>query len=272
MYVPSIDSYTVSVNNIFQEHFNLRQNNFRADLNGFKQFEVTFVFDEIRRNIEFTPPEITETPSEMRRLGRTNLSGLVRDASSLQPVRAEVEVVDTKTGTTVASTVSDRSTGRYSTSFSTGERYVLIVTANGYWMNSQRLILDQFLTIQDVERDVLLERITLGARFQLNNLQFDMRSSEIPTEALPELDRLIEQLKQNPNVRIRIEGHADPLEHLENNQLSQQRAMAVRNYMIENGFSNIEVVGLGDSQPLAPNNNENNRSRNRRVEIIIIDR
>ncbi len=272
MYVPSIDSYIVSVNNIFQEHFELRQNNFRADLNGFKQFEVTFVFDEIRRSIEFAPPEVTETPSEIRRMGRTNLSGLVRDASSLQPVRANVEVIDTETGSVIASTVSDRSTGRYSTSFSTGEEYVLIVSANGYWMNSQSLILDQFLTIQDVERDVLLERITVGARFQLNNLLFDMRSSEIPTEALPELDRVIEQLKQNPNVRIRIEGHADPLEHLENNQLSEERASAVRNYMIENGFSNIEVAGLGDSQPIAPNNNENNRSRNRRVEIIIIDR
>ncbi len=272
MYVPSIDSYVVSVNNIFQEHFDLRQNNFRADLNGFKQFEVTFVFDEIRRTIEFSPPEINDTPSEMRRLGRTNLSGLVRDASTLQPIRAEIEVVDTKTGNTIASTVSDRSSGRYSTSFSTGDRYVLMASANGYWLNTQRLILDQFLTIQDVERDVLLERITLGSRLQLNNLQFEMRSSQIPTEAFPELDRLIEQLKQNPNVQIRIEGHTDPLEQLENSQLSLERAMAVRNYMIENGFSNIEVEGLGDSQPIAPNNNENNRSRNRRVEIIITDR
>lgn len=272
MYVPSIDSYVVSVNNIFQEHFDLRQNNFRADLNGFKQFEVTFVFDEIRRTIEFSPPEINDTPSEMRRLGRTNLSGLVRDASTLQPIRAEIEVVDAKTGNTIASTVSDRSSGRYSTSFSTGDRYVLIASANGYWLNTQRLILDQFLTIQDVERDVLLERITLGSRLQLNNLQFEMRSSQMPTEAFPELDRLIEQLKQNPNVQIRIEGHTDPLEQLENSQLSLERAMAVRNYMIENGFSNIEVEGLGDSQPIAPNNNENNRSRNRRVEIIITDR
>ncbi len=271
MYVPSVDNYVVTVNNIFRDHFNLRQNNFRANLNGFKQFEVNFVFDEIRRQIEFTPG-ISELETEIRRVGRTNLSGTVRDAATLQPIRANVEVYNNETGNTVAQTVSDRQTGRYNSSFVTGEEYMLLVSANGYWMHSERLLLEQFLTIQDAERDILLEAITIGARFQLNNLRFSPGSADIPTEAIPELNRLITQLRQNPNVRIRIEGHSDAIESLEDQELSVKRADAVMRYMVQNGFSNIEFTGLQDSRPAAPNDTEENRRRNRRVEIMVVDR
>ncbi len=271
MYVPSVDNYVVSINNIFRDHFTLRQNDFRANLNGFKQFEVNFVFDEIRRQIEFTP-STTDVQTEIRRVGRTNLSGTVRDASTLQPIRAQVEIVDNKTGNTIQQTTSDRASGRYTTSFATGEDYMIVISASNYWMHSERLILDQFLTIQDAERDILLESITIGARFQLNNLRFASGSLEIPTEAMPELDRLIGQLRQNPNVRIRIEGHSDAVETLDNPNLSMQRAEAVMRYMVQNGFSNIEFTGLRESRPVAPSDTEENRRRNRRVEIIVIER
>lgn len=271
MYVPSVDSYVVTVNNIFRDHFNLRQNDFRANLNGFKQFEVNFIFDEIRRQIEFAP-SFTEIETEIKRVGRTNLSGTVRDASTLQPLRANIEVVDNRNGNTIVQTVSERNTGRFTSSFVTGEEYMIVVTANGYWLNSERLILDQFLTIQDAQRDILLESIAIGARFQLTNLRFAPGMSEIPTEAYPELDRLIGQLKQNPNVRIRIEGHSDAQETLNNPNISAQRAETVMRYMVNNGFSNIEFTGLRDSQPNAPSDTEENRRRNRRVEIIVVDR
>lgn len=271
MYVPSVDHYVVSINNIFRDHFNLRQNDFRANLNGFKQFEVNFVFDEIRRQIEFTP-SAADIETEIRRVGRTNLSGTVRDASTLQPIRAQVEVVDNTTGRTIERTVTDRSNGRYTATFATGENYMIVVSANGYWMHSERLVLDQYLTIQDSERDILLESITIGARFQLNNLRFTPGSLEIPTEAKPELDRLIAQLRQNPHVRIRIEGHSDARETLDNPNLSMQRAEAVMRYMVENGFSNIEFTGLRDTRPIAPSDTEENRRRNRRVEIIVTER
>ncbi len=271
MYVPSVDSYVVTINNIFRDHFNLRQNNFRANLNGFKQFEVNFVFDEIRRQIEFTPT-VSELETEIRHVGRANLSGTVRDASTLQPIRAQVEVYNNNTGNTVAQTVTNRQTGMYNATFVTGEEYMLLVSASGYWMHSERLILEQYLTIQEAERDILLEAITIGARFPINNLRFSPGSDEIPTEALPELDRLITQLKQNPNVRIRIEGHSDAIETLDNPELSARRAEAVMRYMVQNGFSNIEFTGLRDSRPVAPNDTEENRRRNRRVEIMVVDR
>jgi outer membrane protein OmpA-like peptidoglycan-associated protein len=182
-----------------------------------------------------------------------------------------IEISD-NAGNTISQVNTDRNTGRYSTSFATGENLSITVTANGYWMNNERLILDPYLTIQDADRDILLEAITVGARFQLNNLFFAPQSFEIPTEALPELERLTNQLKHNPNVRIRIEVHSDALETLNYPNISSSRAEAIMRYMIQNGYSNIDFSGLRDSRPLAPSDNESNRRRNRRVEIIVIDR
>src|SRR6056297_389875 len=271
IFAPSVDKYVVSVNNIFQEHFNLRKNNYVVQLNGYKQFEVNFIFDEKRRKINFRPSFDTED-IEVQRVRRTNLSGTVKDGNTLQPVRATIEIVDNTTGSTVETTKSDRNNGRFSTSFMTGSNYSMIVTAPGYWFYSEKLNLDQMLTIQDVEKDILLENIIIGAKLELNNLQFAPGSAEIPNDAYPELDRLIEQLKKNQNVRIQVAGHSDALETLDNEKLSVERAKAVTKYMIENGFSNIEYVGYKDKKPVAPNDTKENRAKNRRVEVIVVDK
>lgn len=271
MYAPSVDLYTVSINNIFRDNFDLRKNDYKVQLNGYKQFEVNFIFDEKRRRINFTP-SADEQDAEVRSVKRTNLSGVVKDESTLQPVRANIEVIDNTTGSTIESTNSNRETGRFSMSFMTGPNYTMLVNASGYWLYSEKLELDDMLTIQDVEKEVLLRTIMIGSKIELDNLLFEEESTEIPNEAYPELDRLIEQLKENPNIRIQIAGHSDALETLEDEDISEERAQEVAKYMMQNGFSNIEYVGHKDNKPVAPNDSEENRRQNRRVEIIVVDK
>ncbi len=270
LYAPSLDDYVVSIRNVFEEHFNLRQNDFIVHLNAYKQFEVNFVFDEKRRRIDFHPSDAVD--AEIVSVRRTNLSGTVKDRTTLQPIRATVEIVNNETGETIETTRSDRNTGSYNTSFMTGENYSVIVTAPGYWMHTEKLDLEQTLTIQDVEIEILLENIIVGSKLELRNLNFESGSAEIPVEAEPELDRLIEQLKENPNIRIQIAGHSDGLEAIEHRNLSTRRAEAVAKYMFEKGFGNIEYVGHEDNRPVAPDDTEANRAKNRRVEITIIDK
>ena len=271
IYAPSVDKYDVYVRNIFKDHFDLRKNHYTVQLNGYKQFEVNFIFDEKRRQINFSP-SISEDEAEVKSVKRTNLSGVVKDENTLEPVRAEIEIVDNTTGSTVATTNSNRETGRFSTSFMTGADYTMIVSAPGYWFHSEELDLDQMLTIQDVEKEIMLENIIIGKKIELDNLKFDAGSTEIPNDAYPELDRLIEQLKQNPNIRIKVAGHSDALETLEDENLSEERAKSVTKYMMQNGFSNIEYVGHKDNQPVAPNDSKASRAKNRRVEFIIVDK
>ncbi len=271
LYAPSIDDYIVSVHNIFKEQFNLRQDSFYVHLNAYKQFEVNFVFDEKRRQIDFHAGDMA-ADADIVSVRRTNLSGVIKDRTTLQPLRATVEVVDNTSGRSIETTRSDRNTGRFHLSFMTGENYSVIASAPGYWMYSDKLELEQVLTIQDVEKEILLDNIIIGSKIELRNLQFTKGSAEIPNDAYPELDRLIEQLKQNPNVKIQIAGHSDALETIDHRDISATRAENVARYMFEQGFGNIDYVGFEDKRPIATNDNEENRRKNRRVEITIIDK
>ena len=271
IFAPSVDRYIVSINNIFYEHFDLQQNNYLVQLNGYKQFEVNFIFNEKRREINFSPSFSPEDIS-IKAIKRTNLTGTVRDESTLSSLLAKIEVVNNTTGDPVTTVHSDRNNGRFSTSFITGNNYSLIISKEGYWMYSEKLKLDQLTTIQDIKKDVILKDIIIGSKFELKNLKYAPGSSEIPTEAYPELERLVGQLVNNPNIKIQIAGHADALETLNNDKISEERAKVLTKYFIENGYSNIEYVGYKDLKPIETNDNESGRSRNRRIEIIIVDK
>lgn len=106
-------------------------------------------------------------------------------------------------------------------------------------------------------------------RLVLDGVLFESGSANLDPESGPRLDRVVEYMTHLPTVRIRIGGHTDNVGDPRRNQrLSEERAQAVRAYLIEHGIdgSRIEAVGYGDSQPVAPNDTEEGRARNRRIE------
>ncbi len=91
--------------------------------------------------------------------------------------------------------------------------------------------------------------------------------------SFPVLDEIVQVLKDNPGIRLRIEGHTDSIGSAAYNlRLSQKRANAVRNYLISKGIdpNRLEAVGYGESRPIAPNTTPEGRAKNRRVEFVII--
>ena len=89
-----------------------------------------------------------------------------------------------------------------------------------------------------------------------------------------EIERLYEFLKDKPALRIKIVGHTDSRGSSQyNKDLSERRALALKNKLIEKGISadRLEHEGMGDTRPVAPNDTEENRAKNRRVEIVIIE-
>ncbi len=109
-------------------------------------------------------------------------------------------------------------------------------------------------------------------RMILKNLYFETDKAVILEESYQELDRLVYELKRNPNLKISIFGHTDNIGTDEYNQeLSEQRASAVRNYLLEKGISRFRIVakGFGKSQPISENETEEGRQLNRRVEIEV---
>ncbi|MCP3140225.1 OmpA family protein [Pyxidicoccus sp. QH1ED-7-1] len=105
-------------------------------------------------------------------------------------------------------------------------------------------------------------------------LIFPVGRSEIQEDGARMLDELVGLLKARPGVSIRIEGHTDNTGPEElNRTLSQERAEAVRAYLIQRGIagSRLEARGYGPSRPFASNDTPEGRSENRRVEFIVKD-
>lgn len=104
---------------------------------------------------------------------------------------------------------------------------------------------------------------------------FDLNRATIRRDASEEtLNAIAEIMQRYPNTTFLIEGHTDNTgEESYNQQLSERRAEAVRNYLIEQGVSeeDLEASGFGESQPIAPNNTRQGRQENRRVEISVVD-
>ncbi len=104
------------------------------------------------------------------------------------------------------------------------------------------------------------------------NFNFEVNAAKLSDDDKKVLDDLVLLLTQNPFIIVSIEGHTDDTGHYKyNQQLSERRAGAVADYLIQNGIDNsrINYKGYGETKPLLPNNNEENRSKNRRVEFVL---
>lgn len=270
LFAPVTDEYIVNINNIFYENFDLRQNNFVVQFNGYKQFEVNYIFDEKVRRINFaaTDPELRSGVMQVR---RTTISGVIKDANTQQPVRARVNLINTRTNTVVTSTNSSATSGEYTMNFMAGEDYLLEVVADDYWYLSENLILQQITTFMNINRDVLLRPISVGSSIELN-IKFDVNSAFLSPESVAELNRLLRQVRNNPTVKLEIQGHCDDLEALQRPAIGIERANAVAKYLIENGYSNLEIKSLGNTIPTASNDTEEGRARNRRIEVVVLSR
>lgn len=131
--------------------------------------------------------------------------------------------------------------------------------------------------MDDLERKLenLSQRVEEMDRVDLTfggDILFELDSSVILDSAKPDLARVVRALSENPDRSISIEGHTCDLGTEQYNQgLSERRAEAVRDYLIQGGISEdrIETDGHGETQPLVDNVNESARMLNRRVEITI---
>lgn len=99
---------------------------------------------------------------------------------------------------------------------------------------------------------------------------FDFGRYDIKPQAYPLLNEVVTILKTNPQTKVEIEGHTDNVGTAEYNQkLSEERAKVVMDYLVENGINpeRLSRKEYGFTRPVASNDTEEGRAKNRRVEL-----
>jgi len=203
----------------------------------------------------------------------TILKGTITDAVSTQPVEADIEIIDNEKNESIAKFNSNSATGNYLVSLPSGKNYGISVSAKGYLFHSENVNIPQATGYQEIVKDIALQKIVVGSRTVLNNIFFDYDKATLRSESIAELDRLVSMLKNSPTLRIQISGHTDNRGSAEYNQnLSENRAKAVVDYLIEKGIDKkrLEYKGYGFVRPIADNNTDEGRQLNRRTEFEIL--
>ena len=106
-------------------------------------------------------------------------------------------------------------------------------------------------------------------RFVLSGVNFDTGKATIRPESFARLDSVVEFMTHKKSSRIEISGHTDNVGNAKANKaLSGKRAQACRDYVTSKGIdrSRIEAAGYGDERPIAPNDTDDGRQKNRRIE------
>jgi outer membrane protein OmpA-like peptidoglycan-associated protein len=211
---------------------------------------------------------------DSRPLEVSYMKGTVYDADSRQRLQASFELIDLSTAETVLNSYSDSRNGEFLVPIATGRDYALNVSKKGYLFYSDNFSLKGFSHQTDPYlKDIPLHKIRTGEKTILRNIFFAFDSYELKPESIVELEKLSEFMHQNPDLRIRINGHTDNVGEPEYNmELSSRRAESVASYLISTGVDNSRIlhIGFGETSPVESNETEEGRAENRRTEFEII--
>ncbi len=151
-----------------------------------------------------------------------------------------------------------------------GDSWVTIDSASHYYTLSETTLTPpDYESVNDAA--TMADAIEKYGRVPLYGIHFVTGKADIAPESTTPLRELAIMLEDNPDWMIRIEGHTDNIgSKAENALLSLHRATAVAAYLSGRGIKKARVttMGMADAHPIAPNDTEANRAKNRRIEIV----
>ncbi|WP_299458325.1 OmpA family protein [uncultured Microscilla sp.] len=202
------------------------------------------------------------------------ITGRVLDAKTKKPIGTAISYRHLAKNTEVGVSSSDPKSGNYEVTLPARHKYGYFATKKGYYPISENIDLTGLKNYKEIKVDLFVTPIEKGVKILLNNLFFGVSSSKIESTSFDELNRLVRTLNEYPKMVIQLNGHTDNQGGATRNQLlSQHRARSVRNYLANKGIARnrIKVKGFGASQPIADNNTQKGRIRNRRVEFEVLE-
>lgn len=231
-----------------------------------KENYESFVFEmDTKKSVLFTQSELDVELNP----GKTQLYLRVKDAQSGLPLAGEVTLSNRDRREVLTAQGLD-SVGDYASFVRKGDTYQIKVASVGYfYFDSLMLIPKDSSTLRC---EIPMQILKNEAKIQIKNIVFGYNSADLTEESFLELDKVVELLQQNPNLSIELSAHTDDRgQDAYNDRLSLLRANAAMEYILRKGISRdrITAVGYGEKMPLVPNDSEENRAKNRRVEFKV---
>ena len=215
-------------------------------------------------------------PKEARPDDILVLKGEVRDehGGPVKDATVEVKYMDTRRTETVT---VDQADGSYATvlRLAAGDDVVVTVKKKDHVFDSRTFSVEDTIRGGAAQVDMTVQKIDVGKSYRVNDIKYATNSAVITKSSEHILDELIAFMKENPTIRIRIEGHTDNVGRLDDNMaLSNDRAFTVMEYLQRKGIkaSRLSFKGMGPTKPIASNDTPEGRARNRRTEFVIVGR
>jgi outer membrane protein OmpA-like peptidoglycan-associated protein len=229
------------------------ENSFEFDLNG------DIIFSRFERNLPLIPR-------------KKAFEIIISDKDTEEGLMAEVIITNLNREETIFFSAQDVKDGKITAMLREGDQYEFTIRgAQGYSFHNQ--VVD--LAKQETST-LTAELVSLKAQtsIRLNNINFGSNSADLTSESFPELNRVVQLIKDNPAIVIEIAAHTDNVGSGSYNMvLSEKRAQSVVNYLLDNSVAPNRLVakGYGLKSPMVPNTSDENRALNRRVEFKILE-
>jgi len=218
----------------------------------------------IYKKINLVAEEVEVLPSTI------DLNLAVVSTSGEKVTGSKLELVNTTSNKTVYKGYVAANT--YTTIATENTQFNYKVKAREYFFTQGVIKLGNAKDQPVVNEEIVLTKIEIDRKVNESEILFETNSTTITLSSKAGLEAIIDLTANNENVVVEIAAHTDDVgQEKDNLILSKKRANAVRDYLISRGVLEQQLIakGYGEVQPIVPNTSEENRSLNRRVEIII---
>ncbi len=220
------------------------------------------------RKTEKKPTQTTSTEQNGSNRSLISLSGTVYDAETKQPLAAEIQyyIPDTKLKDSYD---ADYRTGQFAFTGIEQKDFMLEISARNYYAITQKIQVNSF---ERIRKDFYLQPLRAGQQIPLKEVLFEKGNTDFDPEAFPELNRLVQILKDNPKMKIETGGYTDNPDHQD---LAKARAEAVKKYLVEIGKISPERISTQSYYKTQPRKNEGSAAEDNlpmeRVEFKILN-
>ncbi|MGD9492265.1 MAG: OmpA family protein [Bacteroidales bacterium] len=199
------------------------------------------------------------------------VKGTVKNEQDDKPVEAKIEIKNLTTKE-IREIPVDHETGEYVAAIKFESDFMLTVKKPDFVYESTYISKEDSSFAEPTSVDVDLEPVQLGKAYRMKDIYYESNSADLTAESKKVLDEFIEFLNENPNIKVKIQGHTDNIGgDAFNLTLSENRAHSVYEYLVSRGVSSsrLSYKGFGETQPVDTNDTEAGRAMNRRTEFLV---